>query len=133
MTTGTTTMAENQEDAHVLYNDNVALQNARIEQTSLNEQTGTTYTLALSDEGKMVQMENASSITVTVPDNATIAFDVGNMVHVSQWGAGQVTIAGAVGVTLRSMGSVVTISDQYGVVTLHKVGTNEWHLYGNLG
>ena len=133
MTVGTSTMAENQADPHVLYNDNVALQNARIEQVTLNSQTGTTYTLALTDEGKMVQFNNASAMELEVPANATVAFAIGNVVHAVRWGAGSLTIAAAVGVTLRSAGSVLTVADQYGVVTMQKVATNEWLVYGGLG
>ena len=35
----------------------------------INAQTGTTYTLATSDAGKIVEVSNASAITVTLPNN----------------------------------------------------------------
>ena len=40
---------------------------ADVEQT-INDQTGTTYTLQASDSGKPVRCTNASAITVTCPD-----------------------------------------------------------------
>ena len=39
-----------------------------------NAQTGTTYTLALTDVAKVVSLTNAASITLTIPTDATVAF-----------------------------------------------------------
>ena len=65
-----------------------------------NAQTGTTYTLALTDgNNTMVELSNASAITLTVPLNSSVAFPVGSQVNLLQTGAGQVTVAGASGVT----------------------------------
>ena len=44
------------------------------EVTAINTQTGTTYTLALADKGKIVEMNNASANTLTIPTNASVAF-----------------------------------------------------------
>lgn len=70
--------------------------------TSVNEQTGTTYTLALTDATKAVRATNGSAITVTVPTNASIALPVRCVIPVFQGGAGLVTIAAAGGVTFES-------------------------------
>ena len=56
---------------------------------TLNAQTGTTYTLALTDNGRLVTLSNASAITVTVPTNASVAFSTGAIVNLQQIGAGQ--------------------------------------------
>lgn len=90
------------------------------------------YTLALGDECEVVEMNVATANTVTVPTNATAAFAVGAQITVTQYGAGQTTIAGAVGVTLRSTNNWLKISAQYGSATLVKVATNEWYVIGNL-
>ena len=37
----------------------------------VNAQTGTTYTLTASDNGKVVTLDNASAITLTVPQTST--------------------------------------------------------------
>ena len=96
-----------------------------------NAQTGTSYTLALSDVAKVVSLTNAASITLTIPTNATVAFPTGTQILLYQGGAGQVTIGGA-GVTIRSQGSKLKIFGQYGVAGLLKVGTDEWVAFGNL-
>ena len=94
--------------------------------------TTTAYTLVLGDAGKYVTLSNAASITLTIPTNASVAFDVGTVVNVVQLGAGQVTIAGAVGVTVNSEGSKLKLKAQYAVASLLKTGTNTWVALGNL-
>lgn len=95
-----------------------------------NNQTGTTYTLALTDVAKVVTLTNGSAITLTVPTNASVAFPIGTQILLYQGGAGQVTISSSA--TLRSQGSKLKITGQYGVAGLLKINTDEWVAYGNL-
>ena len=95
-----------------------------------NAQTGTTYTLVLSDVAKVVSLTNGSAITLTIPTNAVTPFPLGTQILLYQGGAGQVTVGGA-GVTIRSQGSKLKIAGQYAVAGLLKVGTDEWVLFGN--
>jgi hypothetical protein len=92
----------------------------------------TGYTLALTDIGKVVEMNDASSRTITVPASATVAFAVGARVDVVRYGAGAVTIAAATGVTIRSRGSALGISTQYAGASLYKRASNEWVCVGDL-
>jgi hypothetical protein len=96
-----------------------------------NAQTGTTYTLALTDAGKMVTLSNASAITLTIPTNASVAFPVDTRIDILQYGAGQVTVGGA-GVTIRSSGSKLKLTGQYSGATLWKKDTDEWVLIGDI-
>lgn len=89
-------------------------------------------TLALTDYGKVVEVTSSSSSVITVPANATIAFPIGTMIEVARMGTGSVTIAAAVGVTIRNPAAVLTISPQYGSVVLRKRATNEWVVNGSL-
>jgi hypothetical protein len=98
----------------------------------LNAQTGTTYTLVLADRSKLVTLTNASAITATVPPNSSVALAVGSQILLYQGGAGQVTIAAGVGVTVRSQGTKLKIAGQYGVAGLIKIATDEWVAFGNL-
>jgi hypothetical protein len=95
-----------------------------------NPQTGTSYTLSLSDAGRMVTLNNASAISLTIPTEATVAFPVDTRIDILQYGAGQVTIGGA-GVTIRSAGSRLKLSGQYAAATLWKKDANEWVLIGD--
>lgn len=96
-----------------------------------NAQTGTTYTLALSDAGKMVTLSNASSITLTIPTNASVAFPTNTRIDLLQMGAGQVTVSGA-GVTIYSSSSKVKLTGQYSGASLWKKDTNTWVLIGDI-
>ena len=66
-----------------------------------NAQTGTTYTLAATDFTKLVTLSNASPVTVTVPLQSSVAWVAGTQLRLTNLGAGAVTIAGAVGVTVN--------------------------------
>ena len=95
-----------------------------------NAQTGTTYTLVLTDVAKVVSLTNAASITLTIPTNASVAFPTGTQILLYQGGAGQVTVSGA-GVTIRAQGTKTKMNGQYSVAGLLKVGTDEWVFFGN--
>lgn len=98
----------------------------------INEQTGTSYTLAASDSGKIVEMNNAAANTLTVPASSTVNFRIGTRIDISQIGAGQTTIAAAGGVTIRSKDSNLKIGGQYAGGSLYKRGSDEWVLVGDL-
>ena len=93
-----------------------------------NEQTGS-YTLVLTDDGKVIECNNSSAMTLTIPTNASVAFEVGTVINVYAMTTNAVTIAGDTGVTVRNAG---IIADQYVEVSLRKRATDEWVATGNL-
>ena len=97
-----------------------------------NNQTGTTYSLALSDVGMVVELNNSSAITLTVTKDATITWPLGAIIEIWQQGTGQVTIVGDTGVTLISDGSLVHTRAQYATVSLRRRAANTWVLSGDL-
>jgi hypothetical protein len=97
-----------------------------------NAQTGTTYTLVLTDAGKMVTLSNASAITMTVPPNSSVAFPVNSRIDLLQYGAGQVTVAAGSGVTIYSSGFKLKLTGQYSGATLWKKATDTWVLVGDI-
>ncbi len=86
-------------------------------------------TLALSDEGKALYCTNSGAITLTVPNNASVAFPVGTEILIFRKGGGKVTVSAAYGVTMVSPGKCV-IESIYGSVKLKKWDTNSWSLEG---
>ncbi|KKL81470.1 hypothetical protein LCGC14_1994450, partial [marine sediment metagenome] len=66
---------------------------------TINAQTGTTYTLVLTDDGKLVTMNNASANTLTIPTDASVAFPIGTRIDVMMIGVGVTTVTGDTGVT----------------------------------
>lgn len=93
-----------------------------------NNQTGTTYTLVLTDaDNKTVWMNNASANTVTIPTNASVAFPVGAKIMVIQEGAGATTVTGDTGVTVNgTSGGSKAVSAQYSGLLLSKRATDTW-------
>jgi hypothetical protein len=103
-----------------------------IEELNTNAQVGTTYTLALTDDGKVVEMNNASANTLTVPPNSSVAFPVGSQILVLQTGAGQTTLAAGAGVTVNSKDGNLKLSAQWCAATLIKRATDVWVVVGDL-
>ena len=105
-------------------------------QLTLNAQTGTTYTLVLTDNrNKLITASNAAAQTYTIPLNSSVAFPIGSIINIIQIGAGQVTIQGASGVTVASTGAVATapkLRVQYSAASLIKVGTDSWYVIGDI-
>lgn len=89
------------------------------------------YTLALSDAGKSIEMDLAAAGNVTVPPNSSVAFPVGTVLEVVRTGTGQVTFVAGTGVTLRTPSSLTTRA-QWSSVSLRKRATDEWVLAGDL-
>lgn len=103
-------------------------------QTTPNRQTGTTYTLALTDRNKVIEMNNASANTLTIPLNATVAFTVGDIINIVQYGAGITTVDGATSVTVNGVSSGgAAIDARYNGVSIHKTATDEWLMVGAHG
>jgi hypothetical protein len=97
----------------------------------LNAQTGTAYTLVLADAGKLVTLSNASAITLTVPLSSSVAYAIGTSIDMVQIGAGQVTVAATVGVTVNSTPGL-KFRAQYSAATLLKIAADTWVLVGDL-
>lgn len=92
----------------------------------------TTYTLIKTDASKILKTTSGSATTINIPLNSSVAFPVGTIIFVEQWGAGQVTFDPAVGVTLNSEGGADKLAAQYGGAYIRKDDTNTWILIGNI-
>ena len=92
---------------------------------STNDQTGTTYTVAASDNGKVVVLNNASAVTVTVPSGLGVGFNCSFV----QKGAGQVSFAGTA--TVNNRQSHTKINGQYGVASIVAYATDTYILAGD--
>lgn len=94
---------------------------------SINNQTGTTYTLQDSDHDKLVTLNNASAISLTVPDTLSTGFQC----LIEQEGAGQVTISGSGSMNIRSANGTKTNS-QYSSASIIIKATNECLVSGDM-
>jgi hypothetical protein len=105
---------------------------ADAKKVTFNAQTDTTYTLALTDAGKLVTLSNAAAITLTVPAEATVAFPSGSRVDIVQLGAGQVEVDSAAGVTVDAKDANNKLAGQYSAATLIYLGSDDWLMIGDL-
>ena len=101
----------------------------RARYSAVNAQTGTTYAPVLGDESKLVTLSNASSITVTMPSDATTAFPTGATIDFVGIGAGLVTFSAGSGATVNP--TSVTRA-QWSAVTAIKRASNTWLIVGDL-
>ena len=102
----------------------------------IDAKTATAYTFVIGDaNNELITANNASAQTYTIPTNASVAFPIGAQINVIQIGAGQVTFAGASGVTLASAGATSASPKtrvQYSCVSLIKVATDTWYAVGDI-
>jgi hypothetical protein len=98
----------------------------------INAQTGTTFTPALTDAGKLVTASNAAAISLTIPTDASVNFPVGTQLLVMQLGAGQVTVSAVTpGTTTIISRSGTKTAGQYALISLIKVAANQWVVGGD--
>tara|TARA_R100001460_G_scaffold10532_3_gene24926 strand:+ start:76 stop:531 length:456 start_codon:yes stop_codon:yes gene_type:complete len=103
-----------------------------VRQTTTRDITSFPNTLTISNVNKFLQISSGIANTTTIPPNSSVAFPIGTRIEITQSGSGQTQVAAGSGVTLRSAGGATKINAQYGVATLLKVGTDIWHLFGDI-
>lgn len=99
-----------------------------------NNQTGTSYTLVASDRGKIVRLDNANTITLTIPEDSTLDFPAGGRIDIVQVAGGSVAISAASGVTLDSyQNNAQGLSSINSTGTLIKTESNRWLFVTGVG
>lgn len=92
-------------------------------------QGGTAYTLQLSDAGYYIQTTSTTAVTITVPTQASVTWVADTEIYFEQNNTGQLTIAGASGVTINSTETLKTFA-RYSVIALKRVASDTWTLTG---
>ena len=90
------------------------------------------YTLsALTERDSLIEIGSSSATTLTIPLHATVAYPTGTSIDILQTSTGQVTIAGAAGVTVNATPGL-KLRAQWSSATLLKRADNTWVVYGDL-
>jgi len=110
----------------------LAVANSDATQRTIGNITTTTHTLVAADAGKALVCDNTSAITMTVPNDTTYNFTIGQTFVVIQKNTGAVTVQGESGVAIDSLGSKNKTNGQYSEARLIKIAANEWLLSGDL-
>ena len=103
-------------------------------QRGVVDSAATSYTLGINDTGKAIVFSSSSSVTLTIPDDSTYEFSIGQTFIVVQNGTGVVSITTEDVATLLSSVATGTVdlNGQYAVSTLMKIDNDEWVVYGNI-
>jgi len=104
---------------------------------TLNSQSGTTYTLASTDQYQvLIITTNAGTKTVSIPTDATYAFPNGTAITILNTGAGSLTInavtAGTTTITSAGATSASPTVAQYKSAACIKTATNAWTVVGSV-
>ena len=92
--------------------------------------TTTTYAPILADENNMITLSNAAAITVTLPSDATQAFEIGSEMRFVWFGVGKPSFAAGGGATVSATALGLRIRNS--VATAKKMAANTWLVYGDL-
>lgn len=92
-----------------------------------------THTLELADGGKTILVNASIGSIIYVPDNATVAFPVGQVIRVVQIGTGSVNVIKSTpSVNVYSRDNETQLAGRYSKAELTKIDTNSWILSGDL-
>lgn len=102
---------------------------------TINSQSGTTYTLASTDQYQaLVVTSNASAKTVSIPTDATYDFPVGTAITILNTGTADTTVeavtSGTTTVTSAGATSAQPKIGQYKAAVAIKTAANAWTVVG---
>jgi hypothetical protein len=123
--------ANNVEVAGVVFTDGTQSKEGVPSRTPIIQKTAS-YTLsALTERDSLIEVASSSGTTITIPTNSSVAYPVGTSLDILQTSTGQVTIAGAGGVTVNATPGL-KLRTQWSSATLFKRAENTWVVYGDL-
>lgn len=103
------------------------------QEAAVQTQTSSTWTPLLADAGTYNRFTFGGTTTVSIEPEATTDFAVGTEIHCVQASTGAISFEGLSGVIINVQDSCLAqTSGQGAVVTLKKVGSDEWDLFGRL-
>jgi len=90
------------------------------------------YTLSsLTERDSLIEVSKSTATTITIPADASVNYPVGTTLDILQTSTGQVTIAGAGGVTVNATPGL-KLRTQWSSATLLKRAADTWVVYGDL-
>lgn len=121
----------NVEVSGVVFSDGTQTKQGVPSITTISAKTDS-YTLSnLNERDTIIEISKSSATTLTIPTNSSVAYPVGTTIDIIQTGTGQVTIAGAGGVTVNATPGL-KLRTQWSSATLLKRAENTWLVYGDL-
>jgi hypothetical protein len=97
--------------------------------------TSTSFTPAITDNGKLVTLSNTSPITVTIPPFSSVAYPVGAQLNFVGINTGAVTFAQGAGVIIVSTGATASapaLRARYSSATAVCISQDNWFIAGDI-
>lgn len=117
--------------AGVIFTDGTQSKEGVVSRTPIIQKTAS-YTLsALTERDSLIEVSSASGTTVTIPAESSVNFPIGTSIDILQTSTGQVTIAGAGGVTVNATPGL-KLRTQWSSATLFKRAADTWVVFGDL-
>jgi len=121
------------EARHLRFTGGAWVEVPRPDVVRLRTLTATSHTLEPLDQGSILETTGSSAVTVTIPPQAVLPFEIGTLVNVTQIGAGVTTLAAAPGVALNGVNAgSVALAGQWAGAALVKRGADAWVVQGAL-
>ncbi len=125
--TGTVTVAAN----GIAFTDGTQTREGVPSRTPISQRTSSYTLAALTERDSLIELGSSSAVTLTIPTDATLNFPVGTSIDILQTSTGQVTVAGAAGVTVNATPGL-KLRTTWSSATLMKRAANTWVVYGDL-
>jgi hypothetical protein len=100
--------------------------------TPVENIAATSYALTGGEGGECLNFTAATAITLTIPPDTDVDFEIGTTIVVIQGGAGAIAFTAGAGVTLNSFNSATQSGGQFAGASLLKTAADTWLLSGNL-
>jgi len=115
----------------IVFSDGTQTKEGVVSLTPIIQKTAS-YTLsALTERDNLIEISSSSGTTLTIPTDATLNFPIGTSLDILQTSTGQVTIAGASGVTVNATPGL-KLRTTWSSATLFKRAADTWVVYGDL-
>ena len=99
----------------------------------INARTGATYTPVSADAGKLITLDNATAVTVTLPADSAATLPIGTILNFLGIGAGVVKYTNGAGATVNGgTGATLESRATWSAMSAIKIAANSWALMGDL-
>lgn len=88
------------------------------------------HTVTAADRGQILNMNKATAIALTLPQDSAATIPIGTQIKSFQGGAGQLSFVAGTGATVVSETGNLTALAQYAMITAEKIAANTWLLSG---
>ena len=121
----------NVEVAGVVFTDGTQTKEGVPSRTPIVQKTDSYSLSTLTHRDSMIEVSSTSGTTITIPAESSVNYPVGTTIDILQTNTGQVTIAGAAGVTVNATPGL-KLRTRWSSATLMKRAADTWVVYGDL-